>query len=177
MNPRFRNRIAAVIASGATAFGIATVMLQGDDGLEGRRHYAYQDVAGVWTVCDGHTGKDIVRGRYYSDSDCDTLLKADLLRVSKQVDPLIKVPTTEPQRAAIYSFVYNVGVGNFRESTMLVKINQGDYKGACGELQRWVYAGGQKWKGLITRREIEKQVCEWQQQPVKSLLSSSSKSF
>lgn len=176
MNPRLRNRIALAIASGATAVGIATAMLQGDDGLEGRRHYPYKDVVGVVTVCDGHTGKDIVWGRYYSDSDCDALTKADIVKVSKQVDPLIKVPTTEPQRAAIYSFVYNVGVGNFRDSTMLVKLNQGDYTGACDQLKRWVYAGGQKWKGLVSRRDVEKQVCEWQQQPVKSLLSSESRS-
>lgn len=177
MNPRLRNRIAAAIATGATGIGIAAVMVgSGNDGLEGLEHYPYKDPIGVVTVCYGHTGKDIVWGRYYSTSDCDALLKADLVKVSKQVDPLIKVPTTETQKAALYSFVYNVGVGNFRESTLLLKLNAGDYTAACGELQRWVYAGGKKWKGLISRREVEKQVCEWQQQPVKSLLSSESRS-
>nr|DAO72834.1 MAG TPA: endolysin R21 like protein [Caudoviricetes sp.] len=41
------------------------------------------------------------------------------------------------------------------------KINQGDSKGACEQLRRWTYAGGKQWKGLITRREIEREVCLW----------------
>lgn len=177
MNPRLRNRIAAAIASGAVgAIGIASVMIgSGNDGLEGLEHYPYKDVVGVLTVCYGHTGNDIVPGRYYSTADCDALLKADLVKVSKQVDPLLKVPTTDTQKAALYSFTYNVGIGAFSKSTMLRRLNAGDYKGACDELDRWVYAGGKKWKGLISRREVEKQVCEWQQQPVRALLSSESR--
>ncbi|MCW7199540.1 glycoside hydrolase family protein [Escherichia coli] len=41
------------------------------------------------------------------------------------------------------------------------KINQGDIKGACDQLRRWTYAGGKQWKGLMTRREIEREVCLW----------------
>ena len=46
---------------------------------------------------------------------------------------------------------------------LLKKLNSGDVPGACKELQRWTYAGGKQWKGLITRREIEREVCEWGQ--------------
>ncbi|EFC7736166.1 lysozyme, partial [Escherichia coli] len=56
------------------------------------------------------------------------------------------------------------GAGNFRTSTLLRKINQGDIKGACDQLRRWIYAGGKQWKGLMTRREIEREVCLWGQQ-------------
>ncbi|ECG1797096.1 lysozyme, partial [Salmonella enterica subsp. enterica] len=73
----------------------------------------------------------------------------------------IKVPIPETTRGALYSFVYNVGAGNFKTSTLLHKINQGDIKGACEQLRRWTYAGGKQWKGLITRREIEREVCMW----------------
>ena len=53
-----------------------------------------------------------------------------------------------------------MGAGNFRTSTLLRKINQGDIKGACDQLRRWTYAGGKQWKGLMTRREIEREsVC------------------
>ncbi|EPM4791316.1 antiterminator Q family protein [Escherichia coli] len=45
-----------------------------------------------------------------------------------------------------------------------LKINQGDIKGACDQLRRWIYAGGKQWKGLMTRREIEREVCLWGQQ-------------
>lgn len=81
------------------------------DGLEGRRYYAYQDVVGVWTVCDGHTGSDIRRGHRYSDKESDNLLKSDLRKVANTIDPLFKVRIPDPTRAALYSFTYNVGSG------------------------------------------------------------------
>ncbi|HGW3647995.1 MULTISPECIES: lysozyme [unclassified Citrobacter] len=159
MNSTLRNKIAASIGGGAIA--IATVMLSGKDGVEGREYVAYRDVVGVITVCDGHTGSDIIPGKRYSDKECDALTRKDLTRTAAQVDPHIKVPTTETQRAAIYSFAYNVGAGNFKTSTLLYKINQGDIKGACEQLRCWTYAGGKQWKGLMTRREIEREVCLW----------------
>lgn len=63
------------------------------------------------------------------------------------------------QRAALYSFTYNVGVSAFRSSTLLKKLNNGDRKGACDELRKWTWAGGKQWKGLQTRREIERELC------------------
>ncbi|EOK6198822.1 lysozyme [Escherichia coli] len=163
MNPTLRNKLVGAIVGGSGAITIAAVMLGNADGLEGRRYYAYQDVVGVWTVCDGHTGADIRRGHRYIDKECDNLLKADLRKVAHAIDPLIKVRIPEPTRAALYSFTYNVGSGAFASSTLLKKLNSGDVLGACKELQRWTYAGGKQWKGLITRREIEREVCEWGQ--------------
>lgn len=163
MNPTLRNKLIGAIAGGSCAIAIASVMLGNADGLEGRRYYAYQDVVGVWTVCDGHTGADIRRGHRYTDRECDSLLKADLQKVTSAIDPLIKVRIPDPTRAALYSFTYNVGSGAFASSTLLKKLNAGDVPGACRELQRWTYAGGKQWKGLITRREIEREVCEWGQ--------------
>ena len=138
-------------------------MLGNADGLEGRRHYAYQDVVGVWTVCDGHTGADVRCGHRYSDKECDALLQFDLRKVANAIDARIKVRIPETTRAALYSFTYNVGAGTFASSTMLKKLNSVDMPGACKELQRWTYAGGKQWKGLITRREVEREVCEWGQ--------------
>lgn len=161
MEPALRNKIAASIGGGAIA--IATVMLSGKGGLEGREYYPYEDVVGVLTVCDGHTGPDIVKGRRYSDKECDALTRNDLTRIARQVDPFIKVKTTETQRAAIYSFAYNVGAAAAINSTLLKKLNAKDYSGACAELKRWVYAGGKKWKGLVNRRDVEYEVCTWGQ--------------
>ncbi|HIE9171615.1 TPA: lysozyme [Klebsiella pneumoniae] len=163
MTPSMRKKLIGVIAGGGGAIAIASVMLGNADGLEGRRYYAYQDVVGVWTVCDGHTGTDIRHGHRYTDRECDSLLKADLQKVASAIDSLIKVRIPDPTRAALYSFTYNVGSGAFASSTLLKKLNAGDVPGACKELQRWTYAGGKQWKGLITRREIEREVCEWGQ--------------
>lgn len=156
-------KIKHLITGGAGAVAIAAALLGGHDGLEGRRYTPYRDVAGVLTVCDGHTGKDIIPGKRYTDSECDALLDKDLKRVKAQVDPLIKVSIPESERAAFYSFAYNVGTGAFARSTLLKKLNAGDHAGACNELKRWTYAGGRQWKGLVTRREIEREVCAWGQ--------------
>ena len=163
MNPTFRNKIIGAITGGSGAIAIAAVMLGNADGLEGRRYYAYQDVVGVWTICDGHTGNDIRRGHRYTDRECDKLLQSDLQKVATAIDPLIKVRIPDTTRAALYSFTYNVGAGAFSKSTLLKKLNSGDSFGACAELELWVYAGGKQWKGLVTRREIEREVCEWGQ--------------
>ncbi|AWS96586.1 MULTISPECIES: lysozyme [Citrobacter] len=161
MSPALRSKLIAAMGGGAIA--IATVMLSGKDGLEGREYVAYRDVVDVLTVCDGHTGSDIIPGKRYTDKECDALTRADLTRIARQVDPHIRVPVSETQRAAIYSFAYNVGATATINSTLLKKLNAKDYGGACAELKRWVYAGGQKWKGLMNRRDVEYEVCTWSQ--------------
>ncbi|EMV0079524.1 lysozyme [Escherichia coli] len=179
MPPSLRKAVAAAIGGGAIA--IASVLItgpSGNDGLEGVSYIPYKDIVGVWTVCHGHTGKDIMLGKTYTKAECKALLlgktytkaeckallNKDLATVARQINPYIKVDIPETMRGALYSFVYNVGAGNFRTSTLLRKINQGDIKGACDQLRRWTYAGGKQWKGLMTRREIEREICLWGQQ-------------
>ena len=161
MSPALRNSIIGALGTGA--IGIATVMVSGKDGLEGREYTPYRDIVGVIPVCDGHTGSDIIWGKRYSDKGCNALTRKDMQRIADRVDPHIKVPTTETQRAAIYSFAYNVGATATINSTLLKKLNAKDYAGACSELKRWVYAGGKKWKGLMNRRDVEYEVCTWSQ--------------
>ncbi|MXP53410.1 lysozyme [Pantoea sp. Al-1710] len=157
MSSNLRNKLIAVAGGGAIA--IATVFLGGKDGVEGRVYEPYKDVAGVWTVCDGHTGNDIIKGKKYTDRECDRLLSADLQPVKQSVDGLVKIPLGEYQKAALYSFTYNVGSSAFSKSSLLKKLNAGDVTGACEEMRRWVYAGGQKWRGLMNRRDMERSLC------------------
>ncbi|EKJ8216941.1 MULTISPECIES: lysozyme [Citrobacter] len=162
MNSTLRKSVLAAVGGGAIAIASALITgPTGNDGLEGVRYKPYRDVVGIWTVCYGHTGNDIMIGKTYTESECKALLNKDLNMVARQINPYIKVPIPETTRGALYSFVYNVGAGNFKTSTLLHKINQGDIKGACEQLRRWTYAGGKQWKGLITRREIEREVCMW----------------
>jgi lysozyme len=161
MDSALKTKIAGAIGGGAVA--ITTIMLSGKGGLEGREYVPYKDVVGALTVCDGHTGKDIIPGKRYSDKECDALTKSDIERIARQVDAAIKVPTTETQRAAIYSFAYNVGASATINSTLMKRLNAKDYAGACNELKKWVYAGGKKWKGLMNRRDVEYEVCTWSQ--------------
>ena len=162
MSPKLRNSVLAAVGGGAIAIASALITgPTGNDGLEGVRYDPYQDVVGVWTVCYGHTGKDIMLGKTYTPIECKALLDKDLNAVSRQINPYITAKIPESTRAALYSFAYNVGAKSFQTSTLLRKLNQGDTAGACDQLLRWTYAGGKQWKGLITRREIEREVCLW----------------
>ncbi|XBC27844.1 lysozyme [Leminorella grimontii] len=159
MKESLKNRfLQAGLLSGALTLAATMVMY-----FEGYESKPYRDVVGVLTVCYGHTGSDIVPGREYSKAECEELLRQDLAIVQRQVDRLVTVPLPDETRAALYSFTYNVGTGAFSRSTLLKKLNAGDGKGACNELKRWTYAGGKVWKGLVTRREIEREVCLWGQ--------------
>lgn len=152
-----RNRLLA--AAGGGALTLAMILLGGPDGLEGRRYVPYRDVAGVLTVCDGHTGPDIVRNKTYTARECDALLREDLKPVQAAVDSLVTVPLSDYQRAALYSFSFNTGTDAFSRSSLLKKLNAGDNTGACSEMRRWVFAGGRKWRGLMNRRETERALC------------------
>lgn len=154
-----RMRLRVLAALGAGALAIASAMITGSDGLEGPAPNPYRDVVGVLTVCYGHTGSDIMLGKTYTEQECRRLLDKDLGHVAAQIDPYITRPIPETTRAALYTFAYNVGASSFKTSTLLRRLNMGDTQGACDQLRRWVYAGKVKWKGLMNRREIEREVC------------------
>jgi lysozyme len=146
--------------SGAGAITIAGVMIPE---LEGVRHTPYYDVVGVLTVCYGHTGADIVKNKTYTEEECQTMLNKDLQPFAKSVERAVKVPASEYQKAVLISFSYNVGIRAFENSSLLRNLNAGNYAKACDGLKAWIYAGGKQWKGLMNRREIEREVCMWGQ--------------
>ena len=148
------NKIKTATAGGLIALTVSMIAY-----FEGMETKSYKDVVNVTTVCFGHTGTDIISNKIYSESECLALLEKDLSKVRREVDPLIKVEINDNTRAAIYSFAYNVGVGAFARSTLLKKLNAGDQHGACEEMKRWVYAGGNVWRGLVSRREAESALC------------------
>ena len=157
ISQRLMTKVVSVVAGGAMA--IAVALIGGHDGLEGREDVPYRDVVGVLTVCDGHTGKDIIPSKRYSDAECDALLHQDLIPVFAAIDRIVKVPMSDFRKAALASFGYNVGITAMTNSTMVKKLNRGDTSGACDELRRWIKAGGKVWKGLVNRREVERELC------------------
>ncbi|QPT15468.1 lysozyme [Serratia rubidaea] len=159
MTPQLKQKLVA--AAGGGAMAIAAVLIAD---LEGVRYEPYYDVAGVLTVCYGHTGADIVLGKKYTEAECRVMLDKDLVPFARSVERSVKVPASEYQRAALISFSYNVGGHAFENSSLLRKLNAGDYSGACDGLRQWIYAGGKQWRGLMNRREIEHAVCTWGQQ-------------
>ena len=143
-------------ASIAATISIASVLVAKNEGLETS---AYKDPIGIPTVCYGHTSTAYI-GQVKTIAECQELLSADLLVAISDVESKVKVPLTVERRAALVSFVYNVGGTKFGSSTLLGKLNSGDPVGACAELSRWVNAGGLKLKGLVIRRAEERELCE-----------------
>lgn len=158
MNSALRNRLIALIVSGASALTIAGVTT---GWFEGTRYTPYLDPVGVLTVCEGHTGPDIIRDKSYTKAECAAFKEKDLAKADAVIDRYVKVPLSTTERAALIDFIFNVGSGNFSTSTLLRKVNRGDHAGACDEYKRWVYAGGRRFSGLEKRREVSEWLCEY----------------
>lgn len=152
-----RNTVAKVGANAAIAAAItlATVTVANFEGLRLR---AYKDPIGIVTICYGET-EGVKLGDRYTAEECKTMLQQKVSQYAAAVDALVLPAMPDTRLAALTSFAYNVGINNFAKSTLLVKLNRGDVKGACDELPRWVMAKGQKLPGLIKRREAERQLC------------------
>lgn len=128
--------------------------------FEGLRTEAYRCPAGLWTIGYGHTG-DVQPGQRISASRAERLLRDDLAACAAQVEELVRVPLLDGQFGALVSFVFNVGAGSLRSSTLLRRLNSGDYECVPSELARWVKAtdprSGRKLTlpGLVRRRAAE----------------------
>ncbi|MCF8468091.1 MAG: lysozyme [Sneathiella sp.] len=109
-------------------------------GFEGVRLNAYEDGAGVMTIGYGHTG-DIKAGETITQGQADAYFLDDVKRVEEAVNAAVTVELKQCQFDALVSFTYNIGDGAFKSSTLLKRLNAGDYDAVPGELDRWVYAG------------------------------------
>lgn len=143
-------------AAVAGSIGMATVLVSH---FEGRSLLAYLDPVGIPTICYGSTA-GVKLGQTKTPAECDQLLAGELGQACASVDRLVVAQMPPARRAALCSFVYNVGATAFQGSTLRRKLNAGDVRGACAELSRWVYAGGQKLGGLVKRRAAERELCE-----------------
>lgn len=127
--------------------------------FEGCKLTAYQDSVGVWTIGYGWTqpvdGKPIRAGMTINQETAERLLKTGLVSYESDVSRLVKVGLTQGQFDALVSFTYNLGARSLSTSTLLRKLNAGDYAGAADEFLRWNKAGGKVLNGLTRRREAE----------------------
>lgn len=120
--------------------------------MEGKRLKPYKDTGGVLTVGYGHTKN---ANREITDAEAEQLLVEDVARAEADVDALVKVPLSQSQYDALVSFAYNVGGSQLAKSTLIKKLNAGDYEGAAKEFSRWVHDDGKKVSGLVKRRAEE----------------------
>ncbi len=127
--------------------------------FEGLRLEAYRDVAGVWTIGYGHTGRTARAGARITEPEAEALLARDLGRFEKALRRLAGSPLPQPQFDALVSLSYNIGIGAFARSTALARFRSGDERGAA-EAIGWcnkATIGGEKrvLPGLVRRRAAE----------------------
>jgi spore coat assembly protein SafA len=126
---------------------------------EGLSLTAYKDSGGVWTIGYGHTA-GVKPGEKITPAQAQQYLKDDMATAENAVRNDVKVPLTQGQFDALVSLTYNVGAGALQSSTLLKKLNAGDYAGAQAQFGKWVYGQNSKGNevilpGLVTRRQNE----------------------
>lgn len=130
--------------------------------FEGCELKAYRDSVGVLTIGFGWTqavnGKPIKPGMTIDRATAERLLKTGLVSYENDVSKLVKVKLTQNQFDALVSFAYNCGSRALSTSTLLKKLNAGDYRGAADEFTRWNKAGGKVLPGLVKRRAAEREL-------------------
>ncbi len=116
--------------------------------------HVYLCPARVKTIYWGHVVKP---GEVYDGSkeQGEEYLRLDLRSAECAVLRNVRVPLSDDQFAALVSFTFNVGGGALQRSTLRQTLNRGDYDEVPEEIEKWVYAGGKKLKGLVLRREQE----------------------
>jgi lysozyme len=132
---------------------------------EGLRQFAYYDPPGILTVCHGHTGADIIKGKKYSIAECDRFLSDDMRQAINTVERCIPgLPVNV--LAAFSDAVFNLGpkiACDRQHSTAARYLWQGKLIDGCNQLPRWNKARVAgvliELPGLTKRRGVEKEVC------------------
>lgn len=151
MGLKNRIAVAALSLSAAGLVGIAN--------FEGFSEKAYIPVAGdVPTIGFGST-EGVKMGDTITVPKAIERLHRDTEKAESAIGRCVKVPLSQGEFDAFTSFAFNVGAEAFCSSTLVKKLNSGDYAGACQELKRWVYVDGRRVQGLVNRREAEYRLC------------------
>ena len=132
---------------------------------EGCMTQAYQCSAGTWTSGLGHTSNTKEGDTVTNEQIAENFI-SDISKAEKVVNRHLKVDVTQAQFDVLVSFVFNLGSGNFRSSTILKLFNKSEPALACNQFMRWVYVSGKNCNdkenncyGIVKRRIIEKNAC------------------
>lgn len=131
-------------------------LIKSFEGLELR---VYPDPAtggAPYTAGYGHTGSDVKPGMTVTQAMADAWFDKDVQKFEDGVSALLTAPTTQAQFDAMVSLAYNIGLGNFRSSTMLKKHNAKCWSCAAGQFLVWNRAAGKVMNGLTRRRNAER---------------------
>jgi lysozyme len=134
---------------------VATPFIKEFESCSLTAYHGAADRPGLWSIGWGQTGPDIVEGTVWTQDQCDLCLAADINSLGDEVDGLVSVPINENQKAALVSFVYNLGVASLQHSTLLAMLNASNYLGAALQIPLWNHANGAIVPGLTRRRTAE----------------------
>lgn len=155
-------------ATGAAGLGALAMLLAVPqiEKWEGMRQQTYRDVAGVLTICAGHTGPDVKIGQTKTLEQCNALTLKDAEKASVGVLKTSPHLVWHPmQLASAISFSYNVGTGAYSTSSVARSFNAGDFIAGCNNLLKFDKIlcsspqGCQVSKGLANRRADEYKIC------------------
>lgn len=129
---------------------------------EGMKLSAYPDPGSrdgnPWTIGYGHTSDGhmkVQRGLTITPKQAEDALEYDLNETAAAVEAAVKVELSDNQFGALVSLAFNIGIGAFRKSTLLKKLNAGDYASVPAQMARWNKNDGKVMDGLINRRAAE----------------------
>jgi lysozyme len=125
------------------------------DDMTGEIVEAGDDHPGTLSIGWGHTGLDVFPGETITPDQAAQLLNSDVNERLPLVDRLVTADVNQNQFDAVFCFAFNVGVENLAESTLLRKLNAGEYLWAAAEFPRWNQSGGHVMGGLVKRRADE----------------------
>ena len=122
--------------------------------FEGLRLEAYRCPAGIPTIGWGHT-KGVRMGQHITREQAEDMLVEDIAPIERLLNAL-GINFRQCQFDALVSWIFNLGEGNFKQSTLLKKImaNAKDEE-ISDEIVKWVYAGKEPLPGLMNRRVME----------------------
>ena len=116
--------------------GIA--LIKNSEGEGGKpRLKSYLDTGGIPTIGWGHTGKEIRFGMEIDETKALDYLCRDIEVAALAIKNIVKKEINDNQFSALVDFVFNLGSGALMVSTLLKKLNEGDFHGAADEFPRW----------------------------------------
>lgn len=129
--------------------------------FEGFEPKAYRDPVGIWTIGYGTTksagvGINPKDGMTITQDDAERYLQLAVQKFAAQIEDMIDVTVTDNQFGALVSLAYNIGPGALAKSTVMKRLNAGDYQGAADAFAMWNKAGGKVLPGLTRRRAAER---------------------
>lgn len=131
--------------------------------FEGLSLEPYHDPVGYPTIGYGHLlskqpWADLSQWKPITLAEAESMLQADMYTALKQVmaaSPVLDEPDNWQRLAALSDFVFNLGIGQYKASTLKRKVDAEDWEAAQVQIKRWIRARGKVLKGLVLRREAE----------------------